>query len=152
MYCWRVVEKFKRRITYPRIGYYQERAEDSGTTARGMLLFIACALGLMILTIAISGDLTNAADWRRAAPLLSGITLAGGFWYAGDRSGLLRHRIIAVYSVVTGVLLWAFSSGATYEPVVWHLLGLALPLAALGTWALEHFIRTHPLPNGPVDA
>ena len=152
LYGWRVVEKLKRRITYPRIGYYQEKAEDAGTTARGMLTFIAGAVALMVAAVAIYGDLTNAADWRKAAPLLSGMSLAGGFWYAGDRSGLVRHRVIAGYSVVTGVLLWAFSSGDTYEPVVWHLLGLALPLSAIGASALEHFIRTHPLRDRATDA
>ena len=60
----------------------------------------------------------------------------------------MRHRVIAVYSIVTGVLLWAFSSGATYEPVVWHLLGLALLLTGIGAWAFQHFMRTHPLSDG----
>jgi phosphate/sulfate permease len=152
LFGWRVVERFKRRITYPRIGYYQERAEDAGKTGRGMLIFIGGAIAIMIGAVAVSGDVTDASEWRRAAPLLSGLTLAGGFWYAGERSGLIRHRVISIYSVVTGVLLWAFSSGATYEPLVWHLLGLALPLMAIGTWALEHFIRTHPLPHGAHDA
>lgn len=152
LYGWRVVERFKRRITYPRIGYYQERSEDAATTGRGMLIFLACAVGVMIAAVTIFGDVTEASEWRRAAPVLSGLSLAGGFWYAGDRSGLVRHRVIAIYSVVTGVLLWAFSSGATYEPVVWHLVGMAVPLGATGTWALEHFLRTHRLPDGTVDA
>jgi hypothetical protein len=152
LYGWRLMERIKRRITYPRIGYYQERSEDAATTGRGMLVFLACAVAVMIAAIAVFGDLTVASEWRRAAPLLSGLSLAGGFWYAGDRSGLLRHRVISVYSVVSGVLLWAFSSGATYEPVVWHLLGMALPLAAIGAWALERFLRTHHLSDGTVDA
>lgn len=152
LYGWRLVERVKRRITYPRIGYYQERSEDAAATGRGILIFLACAIGVTIAAIAVFGDLTEASEWRRAAPLASGLSLAGGFWYAGDRSGLIRHKALAVYSVITGVMLWAFSSGATYEPVVWHLLGMALPLAAIGTWALEHFLRTHRLPDGAVDA
>ena len=107
---------------------------------------------MMVAAVAIFGDVSEASEWRRAAPLLSGFGFAGGFWYAGDRSGLMRHRAIAVYSAVTGALLWALSSGATYEPVVWHLLGLALPLAAIGAWSLEHFLRPHRLPDGAIDA
>ena len=152
LFGWKGVERVKRRITYPRIGYYQEKSEDPRATARGILLFIGGAFALTVAAVAIYGDLTNSADWRKAAPLLSGLSLAGGFWYAGDRSGLVRHRVIAGYSVVTGVLLWAFSSGDTYEAVVWHLLGMALPLSAIGAWALEHFVRTHPLPDRGSDA
>ncbi len=152
LYGWRVVERVKRRITYPRIGYYQERSEDAAATGRGILIFVAGAFAVTIAIVAIFGDIAEASEWRRAAPLMSGLSLSGGFWYAGDRSGLVRHKAVAIYSVITGVLLWAFSSGATYEPVVWHLIGMALPLAAIGTWALEHFLRTHRLPDGAVDA
>lgn len=152
LYGWRVVEKVKRRITYPRIGYYQERSADATATGRGILIFVAGAVAVTIGVVAIFGDVTEASEWRRAAPLMSGLSLSGGFWYAGERSGLFRHKFVAVYSVITGVLLWAFSSGATYEPVVWHLIGMALLLAAIGAWALEHFLRTHRLPDGAVDA
>ncbi|MDJ0923156.1 MAG: hypothetical protein QNJ77_01235 [Acidimicrobiia bacterium] len=152
LYGWKAVERAKRRFTYPRIGYYQEKSEDTGSIARGMLLFVGVAILVMVAAVAIYGDLGDADDWRKAAPLLSGMTLAGAFWYTGDRSSLLRHRVVAGWSILTGVLLWAFSSGSTYEAVVWHLLLLALPLSAIGTWALEHFIRTHPLPDRSTDA
>jgi phosphate/sulfate permease len=151
IFGWRAVERVKRRITYPRIGYYQERSEDPGTTGRGMLTFIAVAIALMVGAVALSGGLTEVAEWRRAAPLLSGISLTGGFWYLGDRSRLIRHRVVAIYSVVSGIVLWAISSGETYEPVAWHLLGLALPLAAIGTWALIHFVRTTPTQSAALD-
>lgn len=147
IFGWRVLERVKRRVTYPRIGYFQERADDPGTTARGMLIFIGGAIVLMVGVIALSGGLTEVAEWRRAAPLLSGISLTGGFWYLADRSRLVRHRVVAVFSVVSGILVWVFTSGETYQPVAWHLLGLAVLLAAIGTWALIHFVRTTPTRN-----
>lgn len=145
LYGWRVVEKVKQRVTYPRIGYFQEKPEAPDTTARGMLLFIAGSFLLMVLAVALSGGLTDSAEWQRAAPLMSGISLAGGFWYTGDRSGFLRHRLIAVYSAVTGVALWMMGVGEAYESMIWHLLGLAIPLAAIGIWGLMSFTRTHPI-------
>lgn len=147
LYGWKVVERVKERVTYPRLGYFRERPEDPQTTARGMLTFIGLAVLLMIVAIAVFGDIGDASEWRRAAPLLSGLALSGGFWYMGDRSGLLRHRLVAGFSIVTGVLLWAFSGGKNYEPVVWHLLGLACLLGALGSWSLLHFLRSHPAQN-----
>lgn len=144
IYGWRVVHWIKARVTYPRIGYYRERS-DEPRTARGMLLFIGGAFLLMVLVILISGELTEAAGWRRAAPLVSGVSLAGGFWYLSAQSGLLRHRIIAGLSVVGGVLLWWFGSGGSYASVAWHLGGLAVPLAAMGAWSLVRFLRTYPV-------
>ena len=144
LYGWKVVERVKERVTYPRIGYFQERPDESGTTARGMLLFIGGAFALMFLVVLVFGSLSEAADWRRAAPLVSGVTLAAGFWYAGEQSGFLRHRVIAALSVVSGFLLWLFGSGETYAAVVWHLAGLAVPLAFLGVWGLNRFLQSHP--------
>ena len=144
LYGWKLVEKAKERFTYPRIGFFQERTDDPQETARGILLFFGLAFAAMVAAIAVVGSITEAAEWRRAAPLLSGLLLAAAFWYLGDRSGLRRHRVVAVYAVATGVLLWIGGSGADYEAMVWHLLGMVLILGAIGTWALVHFARTHP--------
>ena len=152
LFGWKLVEKAKERITYPRLGYFQEQSEEPGETARGILVFCSVAFAAVIALIAITGGITESAEWRRAAPLLSGLTLVGAFWYLADRSGLMRHRILAIYSVATGLVIWLFTSGADYEGMVWHLLGMVLLLGAMGTWGLVHFVRTHPVQNAITDA
>lgn len=152
LYGWRAVEKVKERITYPRLGYFRERPEEPRTTGGGILIFLAVSVAIMVTTVAVFGDLTEAASWRRAAPLLSGLSLAGGFWYTARRSGFLRHRLAAAFSVVTGVVLWATGSGADYRSVVWHLLGLSALLTVSGGWGLARFLRTHPVQDSPSDA
>jgi len=151
LFGWKVTDRVKARVTYPRIGYYRERAEEPRSSAKGMLLFMGGAFVVMVIVIAVVGDVSDAVEWRRAAPLLSGMLLAAGFWYAGKQSGLIRHRAIAGVSVVWGALLWWFGSGADYSGVVWHLIGLAVPLAAVGVWSLFRFTRTHPLRERATD-
>ncbi len=145
LYGWKAVERVKAKVTYPRIGYFRERGDESETSARGMLLFIGGAFAVMVLTVVVTGGLTEASAWRRAAPIMSGISLSGGFWYAGEQSGLMRHRGIAALSLVGGVLLWLVGSGESYDGVIWHLVGLAIPLAVLGGWGLYRFLHTHPI-------
>jgi amino acid transporter len=151
LYGWKLVERVKERITYPRIGYFREKADEQSTNARGMLLFIAGAVALMVLVVWLAGDVSDSAEWRRAAPLVSGISLTGGFWYAGEKSGLWRYRWIAALSLVGGIALWALGSGESYSAMVWHLLGLAVPLALTGSWSLARFVRTHPVRETAVD-
>ena len=93
----------------------------------------------------VFGDVTEAAEWRRAAPLVSGLTIAAGFWYAGTKSGYVRYRVVAAWSVVSGLLIWWFGSGASYAGVAAHLLGLAVPLAIIGTVVLVRFLGSHPI-------
>lgn len=145
LYGWRLVDWVKVRVTYPRIGYYRERSDEPGRAARGMLLFAGGAFLLMVLVVLISGGSTDATSWRRAAPLVSGISLAGGFWYVSVQSGLLRYRIIAGLSTVGGLLLWWLGSGESYAAVAWHLVGLAVLLAIVGVWSLVRFLRTYPV-------
>jgi hypothetical protein len=76
--------------------------------------------------------------------LLSGLSLFGGFWYAGERSGFVHYRLMAVLSVVGGVLLWVFGRGDSYALVGWHLGVLAIPLGIIGVWSLIRFLRSHP--------
>jgi amino acid transporter len=151
LFGWKVVDRVKARVTYPRIGYYRERADEPRSSAKGMLLSMGGAFVVMIIAIAAVGDLSDAAEWRRAAPLLSGMLLAAGFWYAGEQSGLIRHRAVAGVSVVWGALLWWLGSGADYSGVIWHLIGLSVPLAAVGIWSLFRFTRTHPVSERATD-
>jgi hypothetical protein len=144
LYGWRVVEKVKVKVTYPRLGYYRERSEEPRTTALGILAVMAGALVVTVVLVALGGGLAEAAAWRRAAPMLSGITLAGAFWYTAGRSGLLRYRAMAALSVLWGVALWLLGSGHSYAGVVWHLMVLAAPLALTGVWSLLRFRRSYP--------
>lgn len=148
IFGWKVVERVREHVVYPRVGYFKEREDDAKETARGMLLFTGGALVLVALVVLIFGDITDSSEWRRAAPLLSGLTLAGGFWYAGDKSGMRHFRLISAWSVVSGVLLWWFGSGSSYVGVVWHLMSLAVPLAVIGVWSLLRFLHAHPVHDG----
>jgi hypothetical protein len=144
LYGWKLIDRVRERVTYPRIGYFRERSDDPRSTARGILLYLAGAIAVMVLAIWVSGGVTDAAAWRRAAPLLSGLSLSGGFWYAGQRSGLIHYHVIAVLSVALGLLFWVVGTGDSYAGVGWHLFSLAVPLAVIGVWSLIRFMHAHP--------
>lgn len=151
LYGWRLVDRVKARVTYPRIGYYRERSDEPGRAGRGMLFFAGGAFLLMVLVVLVSGGFSDATSWRRAAPLVSGVSVAGGFWYVSFQSGLLRYRIIAGLSVVGGLPLWWLGSGESYAAVAWHLVALAVLLAIVGIWSLVRFLRTYPVRELPGD-
>ena len=148
LYGWKLVDRIRERIIYPRIGYYKERADDSKDSTRGMLAFIAGSFALMALVVIVTGGATDAAEWRRAAPLVSGVTIAAGFRYAAVRSKMARHNAIAAWSAVSGGLAWWVGTGESYSYVGWHLLGVAIPLAIVGAWTLTNFLQHHPVADG----
>ena len=141
----RLVARAKQRITYRRIGYSADVAENSKDTARGMLVFLAGAVLLMAASVWIFGDITNAGDWRRAAPLLAGLAFTGGFWFTAEKTGLFRFRLMAVASITVGVATWALSDGRDYDSVGFYLLIMGVLLLSTGVAALVGFVRRHPI-------
>ena len=141
----RLVARAKQRITYRRIGYSADVAEDSKDTARGMLVFLAGAVLLMAAAVWLFGDITSVEDWRRAAPLLAGLAFTGGFWFTADKSGLFRFRLLAVASITVGVATWALSDGRDYDSVGFYLLIMGVLLLCTGSAALVGFMRRHPI-------
>lgn len=133
----------KRRITYPRIGYAEPKAEEGGS-AWGTLAFFAAGFGVFIVAIALTGGFGDVSSWRRWSSFLAGFLCSGGFWYAASVSGLWRYRLIAVYSIVLGLVVSLVSAGSTYLGVAVYSVGMAAVLAVIGVVMLVSFLRSHP--------
>ncbi len=110
-----------------------------------MLLFIGAAILVSVGSVLIAGDITDAAEWRRSAPLLAGLAFTGGFWFTADKSGLLRYRAMAVASMATGLVLWAVGEGRNYDPVGYYLLAMGGFMLVAGAAALIRFLRRNPV-------
>jgi hypothetical protein len=140
-----LVMRAKERITYARIGYVRLPKQARGRLALGMLAFVAGAVVISMAVIAISGDLGDAAQWRKWAPLLAGLLTSGGFLYAAGRSGLTRYNAVAGFSIGAGVVISIIAAGEDYRPVSAYLLVMAVALAVLGAVTLVAFVRRNPV-------
>jgi hypothetical protein len=147
IFGWKVVLRIKERVTYPRIGYSGDRPDGEAANPRGMLATMGAAALISMIVVAVVGGLDDASAWRRVAPLFSGLAFSGGFWYLGERSGFIRHRLLAVASVATGILFWAVGDGADYTTMAYQLGTMGAILAATGVAALVAFLRRHPAPG-----
>jgi hypothetical protein len=143
----KLVQRGKAAITYPRIGYSGERVDEAASTGRGMLVFMGISLAIAVVVVALTGGLGDVDSWRRAAPLFFGLAFSGGFWYAGEKSGLVRHRLIAVGSIALGIAFWWMSDGADYTGVAVFMAAMGAIILAVGLIALTTFVRRNPRSN-----
>lgn len=142
-----LLRRLREVVSAPRIGRFPgstEPAGGEGPGVGGVALFVAGAVAVFVLVIALTGDLGDAADWRRWAGLLAGLLSAGGFLAAGERSGLRRHPALAVLSALTGFTAGVFSDGSTYVSVGWYFGVMGVVVATLGIVELTLFMRRHP--------
>ena len=141
---WKVMAKLKERITYPRIGYSGYNPERQQTSAKGMLGFFALAIAIVIVMILVFGESSIYNELRRAAPLFSGLAFAGGFRYLAEKSGMARHHLLVVASVVTGWAVWWQDDGNDYSAMPVFLLIMAAFLFVMGVASLAAFLMRNP--------
>lgn len=139
------VKRLKARYTYPRIGYAELPDEKPGELGRGILTWFLVVIGVAIVALALSGDLTDNLAWRQWSPALAGFISMGGFLYAASRSGMARHYVYVIASPALGVLLSMQRFGEPYGGIrVWALLMSLLTLTT-GGLVLWRFLRAHPV-------
>jgi hypothetical protein len=141
---WKVIAIIKERITYPRIGYSGYNPERQQVNAKGMLGFFALAAAIVTVMILLFGESSIPNELRRAAPLFSGIAFAGGFRYLAEKSGMVRHHLLVVASVVSGVAVWWRDDGDDYSGMPAFLLIMAVVLGIMGGVSLVSFLKRNP--------
>ncbi|TRO58862.1 hypothetical protein E2P71_01230, partial [Candidatus Bathyarchaeota archaeon] len=99
-----IIEGFRKKFTYPRIGYLKLPDEDSKKIGVGILTFmgaIMLALAVVIYLIygRISGDLVY--KW---IPLLIGLIFFGGLQYNYSKSGDKVNLVYITIAVGAGLI------------------------------------------------
>lgn len=139
----RTLEAIKSRVTYPRTGYvsYRRPAPRPRTLPAKIGLWVA----LMLISMVVGGVLGYVLGMLAAAGLpmwvlsmstTQGVLLAIALVIMGYRYGLVRFYVLAVLSLVTGVLAalndMAFGGAALY----FVTMGAILALSGLATLAI----------------
>lgn len=145
-----LLRRVQQIVVHPRIGRVPGPTEQSGDDAPGLVevaLFVAGAVVVFIVMIALTGDIGAVDGWRRWSGLLAGVLSAGGFLAAGERSGLRRHSALAITSSLLGFGSGVVSDGTDYAAVGWYFLTMGALVSTLGLVELMMFVRRHPKPT-----
>ena len=140
-----IIEGFRKRFTYPRIGYVKLPDEDGKEIGVGILKFmgvIMLALAVIVYLIygRISGDLVY--KW---IPLLIGLIFFGGLQYSYSKSG---DRVTLVYIAISVLAGLVFSlmdfSNPKDGPRIYMLLMSAVFIVS-GVLRFYTFTRDNPV-------
>ena len=140
-----IIEGFRKRFTYPRIGYVKLPDEDRKEIGVGILTFmgvIMLALAVIVYLIygRISGDLVY--KW---IPLLIGLIFFGGLQYSYSKSG---DRVTLVYIAISVLAGLVFSlmdfSNPKDGPRIYMLLMSAVFIVS-GVLRFYTFTRDNPV-------
>lgn len=141
----RLLERLKRKYTYPRLGYVKLHEDPPKKTARGIFSYMLLVVVVMVVALfIIFGDI-SADLWYRWTPTFMGAMLTGAMIYVAGRSGNPQYYGIAVFGLVAGVGLSVYRFESMWTGLIVYLLFMGSCFFGLGLVRFVHFLREYPV-------
>ncbi len=80
LFSGRIVEFFRKRYIYPRIGFVKFRQENPKAVLTGVLLFEFAVIVIIFTLISLFGDVKEYSQWVKWSPLIY-LVFMGGFLF-----------------------------------------------------------------------
>ena len=144
----KIVEGFKKRYTYPRIGYLKLPEDDSKNIGIGILTYMG---GVMLTLVAfiylVYGGLSGALFYKWL-PLLIGLIFFGGLQYhyskSGDKLALVYIAVALGAGLIFSLLEFTEKTGAQF-----YTLFLSGVFIVAGVYRFQKFRRDNPIQSIP---
>ena len=136
---------FKKRFTYPRVGYVKLRSEDRQDLGRGMLTYLGVVFAVFAAALLIFGDITSWNQWMKWMPALMGGFTSGGFIYLAGKTGLMRHYFLVLVCIAWGIACSLMTVPRSVLGIQRWALGLGLVCLVMGIAVFLNFLRTRPV-------
>jgi hypothetical protein len=153
----RLVESFRQKHTYPRIGYVKLKTAESDASIQPFLLLLVIVASLTgIATQVLTGDAFNIYNWARLIPFALGLLMFGPSIYLVEKSG---SKIYWLFGVIASLLGLTTAYLSLLYPTIHYLDGaiafcmfLGVALAIGGLLKLAYFLRTYSILESQEDA
>ncbi|MCW4013240.1 MAG: hypothetical protein NWF07_09660 [Candidatus Bathyarchaeota archaeon] len=140
-----IIEAYRKRITYPRIGYLKLPDEAAKDVGIGILMFIGVImLALIVFISLIYGQVTGGLLFKWI-PALIGLILFGGLYYNYERTGDRVNLVYIIISLLSGIVFSVIEHDNVKAGVVYHLLFLSGIFIVAGVVRLYNFTRRYPV-------
>lgn len=146
------IEAFRRKYTYPRIGYVKMREEKPprlslGVAVAALLIFITIIAVLYSLAI---GVIDRYFIWKWL-PTLFGVIMCGPSLYLKDKTGQNRFYLWGILTAITGVAVSLAPFISAEFSLVIYMLAWGGVFMVLGALRFVFFIRNNPVIDTPED-
>ncbi len=137
----RLINSLKTRLTYPRTGYVEYRANKKDIGRKRVLVFIL-AFTISALTIAFVGIFKSFNSVVAVTGFIVGVILV---LLRGKASGLFRFYVLGAVSLLLGLALSASGLSEGYALGLYYgLMGVCFLIS--GGLTLTHYLHENPLP------
>ena len=148
-----LLQRLKRRFTYPRTGYVALRQGDPGPIPWFVLGSLVLGLVALVVVLIAAGVIADPGRWYRWMPVFFGIWLSGIFLGLGLQVRLVRYYVVAGAALAAGPLAALPPLGDKMANVGLFFAAFGATLLAGGVFSFVRFLHRYPLPaEGNADA
>ena len=147
-----LIEGFRKRYVYPRIGYVKLKEEEPPKLSLGiamvvLLIFVSVIVVLYTLSI---GLIDRDFIWRWL-PTVFGFIMWGPSLYLKDKTGQNKFYLFGALMTVTGIAISLTASIPAGIAMTIYMVGWGLFFLVLGLVRFLLFIRKYPVLDTPED-
>lgn len=140
-----IIEAYRKRITYPRIGYLKLPDEETKDIGRGILVFVAVImLALIVFISLVYGQVTGGLIYKWI-PAIMGLILFGGLYYNYEKTGDKVNLIYIAISLLSGIVFSILDYDNVKAGAEYHLLLLSCVFIVARVIRLYIFTRRYPV-------
>ncbi len=141
------LNKFRQRITYPRIGYMEPKKKPDHRINRASVIIISAMIIVWAIMVLLMGGFTDAEILYRWIPTLLAFILTGLWFFLAERTGQKRHYFFAVLMIVGAVTISLLEFDNAFANVRLFCLAGGSIFFISGIVKLIIFLKKYPAPD-----
>jgi uncharacterized membrane protein HdeD (DUF308 family) len=140
-----IIESFRKRFTYPRIGYLKLQDDDIKQVGWGILTFVgAIMLGLVIFIYLIFGGVTSSLFYNYL-PIIMALILFGGLYYNYQKTYDKTNLIYIIIALAASIIFTLLQFNSPKDGPQLYLLMMSGVFIASGAIRLYSFTQRYPV-------
>ncbi|MBN2228072.1 MAG: hypothetical protein JW779_00660 [Candidatus Thorarchaeota archaeon] len=146
------IESFRKKHTYPRIGYVKLQEEEAPKLSLGVAMVVLVIF--IIIIVVVHGLFTNLIDRffiYRWLPAVFGFIMWGPSLYLKDKTGQSKYYLFGLFMSVTGIMIGLADFSTVNIQGALYMLSWGTFFVVLGLLRFLLFIRKYPVLENPED-
>lgn len=141
-----ILEKLRRKVTYPRIGYVKVRQDEPSQLVTVMLLFVLTISAVVSLALVlVPSDIPIYDTLWKCFQVSLGMVMIPASFSLVEKTGDRRYFAFGLLGVTTGLIFALLEFEPPMAGIVLYLLGWGVVIILVGLTTFIRFIRKYPI-------
>ncbi len=141
-----ILEKLRRKVTYPRIGYVQVHQDEPSPPVVIMLFFVLTMVVVVPLAlVVILSDISFYDTLWKYMPVSLGMVMIPAGFALVEKTGDRRYFAFGLLGVTTGLIFALLEFEPPRAGTVLYILGWGVVIILVGLTTFIRFIRKYPI-------